>query len=112
MARKSLSVFSGIVCSALIFASLSFMAASTLAATPEAERVRQDFTVGTAYPLPEGIIVEKNVPVEMRDGLKLACNVCRPDKPWKCLIILNDSMQIAARRINQETYLNLFLRRE
>jgi predicted acyl esterase len=30
--------------------------------------------------LPEGVIVEKDVPVEMSDGVKLAANVFRPDK--------------------------------
>ena len=28
-----------------------------------------------------GMIIEKDVPVPMRDGLKLSANVYRPDKP-------------------------------
>ena len=41
------------------------------------------------YPLPEGIIVEKDVPIEMRDGLKLAANVYRPDKPGKFPVVMS-----------------------
>jgi len=41
------------------------------------------------YPLPEGIIVEKDVPIEVRDGLKLAANVYRPDKPGKFPVIMS-----------------------
>jgi predicted acyl esterase len=41
------------------------------------------------YPLPKGIIVEKDVPVEMDDGLKLACNVFRPDKPGRFPVIMS-----------------------
>ena len=41
------------------------------------------------YPLPQGIIVEKDVLVEMRDGCELACNVFRPDKPGKFAVILD-----------------------
>lgn len=40
------------------------------------------------YFLPEGIIVEKDLPVEMRDGVKLAVNVYRPDKPGKFPVIM------------------------
>ncbi len=36
----------------------------------------------------KGIIVERDVPVEMRDGLKLAANVFRPDKPGKFPVIM------------------------
>ena len=52
------------------------------------------------YPLPEGIsvegewikegiIVEKDVPVPMRDGVKLAANVFRPDKGGKFPVIMS-----------------------
>ncbi len=41
------------------------------------------------YPLPKGIIVEKDVLVEMRDGGKLACNIFRPDKPGEFPVILD-----------------------
>jgi predicted acyl esterase len=41
------------------------------------------------YPLPKGIIVEKDVLVEVRDGCKLACNVFRPDKTGKFPVILS-----------------------
>lgn len=40
------------------------------------------------FPLPEGIIVEKDIYVTMRDGVKLALNVYRPDKPGKFPVIL------------------------
>ena len=39
--------------------------------------------------LPKGTIFERNVPVEMSDGLKLACNVFRPDKPGKFPVVMN-----------------------
>jgi predicted acyl esterase len=39
--------------------------------------------------LPQGTIFERNVPVLMSDGLKLACNVFRPDKPGKFPVIAN-----------------------
>jgi predicted acyl esterase len=38
---------------------------------------------------PEGTIFEKNVQVPMSDGLKLACNVFRPDKPGKFPVMMN-----------------------
>jgi len=38
--------------------------------------------------LPEGILVEKNVPVEMSDGVKLAANVFRPNKPGRFPVIM------------------------
>ena len=41
------------------------------------------------YPLPEGIVVEKDVYVEMRDGVKLACNVFRPNKPGRFPVIMS-----------------------
>lgn len=39
--------------------------------------------------LPQGTIFEQNVPVTMSDGLKLACNVFRPDKPGRFPVIAN-----------------------
>lgn len=38
--------------------------------------------------LPDGVVLEKDVPVEMSDGLKLAANVFRPDKEGKFPVIL------------------------
>lgn len=38
--------------------------------------------------LPEGIRVEKNVPIEISDGVKLAANVFRPDKPGRFPVIM------------------------
>ena len=35
-----------------------------------------------------GIITEKDVPIPVRDGLKLAANVSRPDKPGKFPVII------------------------
>jgi len=43
----------------------------------------------SGYPLPEGIIVEKDVPIEMRDGIRLAANVYRPNKPGKFPVIMS-----------------------
>jgi uncharacterized protein len=40
------------------------------------------------FPLPNGIIVEKDVYVTMRDGVRLALNVYRPDKPGKFPVVL------------------------
>jgi predicted acyl esterase len=51
-----------------------------------------DFVIDREYPghpLPKGIIVEKDVIVEMRDDCKLACNIFRPDKPGKFPVILD-----------------------
>ncbi|MFC2010099.1 hypothetical protein ACFLUL_00775 [Chloroflexota bacterium] len=31
--------------------------------------------------IPEGVLIERDVPIEMSDGVKLAANVFRPDKP-------------------------------
>jgi uncharacterized protein len=39
-------------------------------------------------PLPGGITVEKDVYIRMRDGVKLAVNVFRPDKPGKFPVIM------------------------
>lgn len=39
--------------------------------------------------LPQGTIFEQNVPVTMSDGLKLACNVFRPDKSGTFPVIAN-----------------------
>src|SRR5512147_663448 len=38
--------------------------------------------------LPAGILIEKDIPVEMSDGVKLAANVFRPDKPGRFPAIL------------------------
>jgi len=39
-------------------------------------------------PLPEGLKVEKDVMVTMPDGVKLACNVARPDRPGKFPVVM------------------------
>lgn len=46
-----------------------------------------DSLPGAAQPL--GTIFEKNVQVPMSDGLLLACNVYRPDKPGKFPVMMN-----------------------
>jgi predicted acyl esterase len=38
--------------------------------------------------LPQGVLVEKDVPVEMSDGVKLAANVFRPDKPGRFPVVM------------------------
>ena len=38
--------------------------------------------------MPEGILIERDVPVEMSDGVKLAANVFRPDKPGRFPVIM------------------------
>lgn len=38
--------------------------------------------------LPEGVLVERDVPIEMSDGVKLAANVFRPDKPGRFPVIM------------------------
>jgi predicted acyl esterase len=40
-------------------------------------------------PIPDGLVIEKDVMVTMPDGVKLACNVFRPDKPGKFPIIMS-----------------------
>src|ERR1019366_5128734 len=39
-------------------------------------------------PIPGGMLIEKDVMVTMRDGVRLASNVYRPDKPGKFPVIL------------------------
>src|ERR1039458_9361405 len=39
-------------------------------------------------PTPGGVLIEKDVMVTMRDGVRLASNVYRPDKPGKFPVIL------------------------
>jgi hypothetical protein len=39
-------------------------------------------------PVPQGLIVEKDVMVTMPDGVKLACNIVRPGKPGKFPVIM------------------------
>jgi hypothetical protein len=39
-------------------------------------------------PTPGGLVIEKDVMVAMPDGVKLACNVFRPDKPGKFPVIM------------------------
>jgi len=39
---------------------------------------RDDYNITYTYPVPEGVILEKNVPAIMRDGVKLALDVYRP----------------------------------
>ena len=46
-----------------------------------------DFLPGAAQP--DGTIFEQNVQVPMSDGLLLACNVFRPDKPGKFPVMMN-----------------------
>lgn len=46
------------------------------------------FTIVPGYPLPEGIIVEKDVYIELRDGVNLCCDVFRPDKPGQFPVIM------------------------
>jgi uncharacterized protein len=40
------------------------------------------------FPLPQGITVEKDVRIKMRDGIRLAVNVFRPDKPGKFPVVM------------------------
>lgn len=41
------------------------------------------------YALPESVIVEKDVPIKMRDGLELASNIYRPNKPGRFPVIMS-----------------------
>ena len=40
------------------------------------------------FPLPEGIIAERDVPITMRDGVRLSVNVFRPERPGKFPVIM------------------------
>ncbi len=40
-------------------------------------------------PTPPGVLIEKDVGIAMPDGVKLACNAYRPDKPGKFPVILS-----------------------
>lgn len=46
------------------------------------------FTIVPGYPLPEGIIIEKDVYVEVRDGTLLCGDIFRPDKPGQFPVII------------------------
>ena len=39
-------------------------------------------------PVPDSLLIERDVMVAMPDGVRLACNVYRPDKPGKFPVIL------------------------
>jgi len=58
--------------------------------TPEQRRLFPDkhYDDLPGSDLPEGIIVERDVPVEMSDGVKLAANVFRPDRPGRFPVIV------------------------
>ena len=43
------------------------------------------------FPLPEGIRVEKDVPVVMRDGVRISTNVFRPDKEGRFPVMMSFS---------------------
>ena len=40
-------------------------------------------------PTPAGVRIEKDVMVTLPDGVRLACNVARPDKPGRFPVILS-----------------------
>ncbi len=40
------------------------------------------------FPLPEGIIAERDVPITMRDGVRLSVNIFRPERPGKFPVIM------------------------
>ncbi|MFC1958233.1 CocE/NonD family hydrolase [Chloroflexota bacterium] len=46
------------------------------------------YTLGEV-PVPKGMIIEKDIPIKMRDGINLYANVFRPDKPGKFPIIMS-----------------------
>jgi len=58
--------------------------------TPEEQRLfpEKHFDDLPGSSLPEGIVVEKDVPIEMSDGVRLAANVFRPDAPGRFPVIL------------------------
>lgn len=56
----------------------------TVEDTASAERDRGTVT----YPLPDGVIVERDVRVKMRDGVHLAATVCRPDRDGRFPVVM------------------------
>jgi predicted acyl esterase len=78
----------------LLFASLVLLPAFSLAInhpTSNPYEVRPIPDGSLAYriiPTPGGLVIEKDIMVAMPDGVKLACNVFRPEKPGKFPVIM------------------------
>jgi predicted acyl esterase len=78
----------------LLFASLALLPVVSLAInhpTSNPYEVRPSPDGSLAYriiPTPGGLVIEKDIMVAMPDGIKLACNVFRPEKPGKFPVIM------------------------
>ena len=78
----------------LLFASLVLLPEVSLAInhpTSNPYEVRPSPDGSLAYriiPTPGGLVIEKDIMVAMPDGVKLACNVFRPEKPGKFPVIM------------------------
>jgi predicted acyl esterase len=73
----------------ILFACFALAPQICLAEDPYEMRPRSDgYLTYQIVPIPAGILAEKDVMVTMRDGVRLANNVFRPDKPGKFPVIL------------------------
>jgi uncharacterized protein len=56
---------------------------------PMAQQIKPESDRGAVtYPLPDGIVVERKIPVVMRDGVKLSATVFRPSRPGRYPVIM------------------------
>ncbi len=74
----------------ILFACLMLPAPVSLASNPyEMLPTPDGFLAYKIIPIPGGLLIEKDVMVTMLDGVRLACNVVRPDKPGKFPVIMS-----------------------
>jgi hypothetical protein len=94
---KQKSLFAGSLFLVIISVFAGYVALHEAIAQTAPPTAKQEYIFGPGwqlnkenpgFPLPPGIIVEKDVRVKMRDGTELSCNVYRPNKPGKFPIIL------------------------
>ena len=78
----------------LLFACLALAPAVSLAVNHptsnpyETRPVPDGFLPYQIIPTPAGLVIERDILVAMQDGVKLACNVYRPDKPGKFPVVV------------------------
>ncbi|MGD0235440.1 MAG: CocE/NonD family hydrolase, partial [Syntrophorhabdales bacterium] len=86
--RKSVNLFYGFAVILLIFLLWPYQLSA--AGNPYEMLPRPDgFLAYEIIPNPAGIVIEKDVMVTMPDGVRLACDVVRPDKPGKFPVIFS-----------------------
>jgi predicted acyl esterase len=79
-----------VIVACLVFVSAVSSAIDHPTSNPYETRPSPDgFLPYQIIPIPGGLQIEKDVMVTMPDGVKLACNVIRPDKSGKFPVILS-----------------------